>query len=75
MKKSAVKDALARSGFVLTDLDSGARISASGPQVPGPVGQKTLVCLRDGGETVHRSRHASNAAAARRYVQLVERYE
>ena len=74
MDAQSIKDTLARSGFVFTDLDSGARVTASGPQVPGPIGQKTVVRVEKGGETVHKSTCHNNATAARRYVELVEEY-
>ena len=74
MEAQSIKDNLARSGFVFTDLDSGARVSASGPEVPGPVGQKTFVRVEKGGETLHKSKHPSNGAAASQYVQLVEEH-
>jgi len=74
MDRSSIKENLNRSGFVFTDLDSGARITARGPTVPGPIGKKTTVRVQKGGETLHTSTHASNGAAASTYVQLVEEY-
>ena len=74
MQKSDIKDNLNRSGFVFTDLDGGGRITAHGPKVPGPIGEKTTVRVQKGGETLHTSTHASNGAAASTYVQLVEEY-
>jgi hypothetical protein len=75
MDAQSIKDTLARSGFVFTDLDSGARVAASGPQVPGPVGVKSRVRVQKNGETLHTSTHSNNATAARKYVELVEEYD
>jgi len=72
MQQSDVKDKLDRSGFVFTDLGDHARITANNP---GHVGAKTVVTIRRGSKTIHRSKHHSNAAAARQYVELVEQYE
>jgi len=74
MDAQSIKDNLARNGFVFTDLDSGARVTANGPRVPGPVGQKTVVRVQVDRETIHTSKHHNNATAARRYVELVEKY-
>jgi hypothetical protein len=74
MEAQSIKDNLARSGFVFTDLDSGARVSASGPRVPGPVGQDSVVKVQRNGDVLHKSSHHNNATAARRYVELVEEY-
>ena len=74
MQKSDIKDTLARTGFVFTDLGGGARVTATGPEIPGPVGQKTHVRVKKNGETLHNSEHPNNTTAARKYVELVEEY-
>lgn len=72
MQKPDVEDTFERNGFVFTDLESGARVSVSGLEVPVPVGQKTFVRVVRRGETLHKSKHSSSAAAASKYVELVE---
>jgi hypothetical protein len=72
MQQSDVKDKLDRNAFVFTELDETTRITAN---YPGHVGAKTVVTIRRGNKTLHRSKHSSNAAAARQYVELVEQYE
>jgi len=78
MEAQSIKSSLARNGFVFTDLDSGARITARGPKTPADPAndgeRSTVVEVRRGGEHVHRSSHASRGVAARRYVELVEEY-
>lgn len=75
MQKSDVRDTLDRSGFCFTDLDNGIRVTARGPRVPGgEVGRKTHVAVRKGSETLASERCHSNAQAARKYVNLVEKH-
>lgn len=75
MDKSSIKETLDRSGFCYTDLDNGVRITARGPQVPGgEIGRKTQVAARKGSETLASERCHSNAQAASKYVEFVEKH-
>ena len=75
MEKSDIKSKLDRSGFVFTDLDSGVRIKARGPQSPGgEIGAKTHVKAQRGGDVLDSRECASNGHAASVYVQYVEEY-
>jgi hypothetical protein len=81
MDKSTINDALKRSGFVFTDVetpDGTVRVTARGPKLPADPendGERdTVVRAQRGGETLHESTHGTRAAGARRYVELVEKY-
>ena len=75
MEKSDIRSKLDRSGFVFTDLDSGVRITARGPQSPGgEIGAKTHVKAQRSGEVLNSRECASNGHAANIYVQYVEKY-
>jgi hypothetical protein len=75
MEKSDIKSKLDRSGFVFTDLDSGVRITARGPQSPGgDIGAKTYVKAQRNGSVLDSRECASNGHAASVYVQYVEEY-
>ena len=78
MQKSDIKDTLARSGFVFTDLDSGPRVTARGPKSPAGPGndgeRETVVRVVSDGVDVEYEKHRSRGVAARRYVELVEEY-
>ena len=78
MQKSDIKDHLARTGSVFTDLDSGVRVSAMGPKTPADPGsdgeRDTVVWVVSGGEDLEYEKHSTRATAARRYVELVEEY-
>ena len=81
MQKSDIKQKLARSGFVFTDVETPGgtvRITARGPQSPSTEGsaeeRETVVKAQHEGEVLERSSHHNRATAARRYVELVEKY-
>jgi hypothetical protein len=75
MDKSSIKSKLDGSGFVFTDLDSGVRVTARGPRVPGgEIGRKTLVRVQRGGETLASRKCSSNGHAASVYVDFVDEY-
>jgi hypothetical protein len=75
MEKSDIKSKLDRNGFVFTDLDSGVRITASGPKSPGgEIGTKTHVKAQRNGNVLDSRECASNGHAASVYVQYVEEY-
>lgn len=75
MQKSDIKSKLDRSGLVFTDLDSGVRITARGPQSPGgEIGAKTQVAARRGSETLDSRECHSNGQAASVYVKYVEKH-
>jgi len=75
MDKSSIKDSLARNGFVFTDLDSGVRVTARGPRVPGgKIGRKTFVKAQRNGDVLDSRRCHSNGHAASVYVDFVDEY-
>jgi hypothetical protein len=81
MDRSSIKDNLARSGFVFTDLSTPGgtvRITARGPQPPsteGRAGERdTVVKVQRGSDVLHKSSHHNRATVARRYVELVEEH-
>ena len=78
MEAQSIKDNLARSGFVFTDLDSGHRVTARGPKSPADPGndgnRETVLRVVSDGVDVEYEKHRSRARAARRYVELVEKY-
>ena len=79
MDKSGIKDNLARTGFVFTDLDAPGgtvRVAARGPQSPSTEGgeRETVVKVQRGSDVLHTSSHHNRATAARRYVELVEEH-
>jgi hypothetical protein len=79
MDPSDITDALKRNGFVFTDVetpDGTVRVTARGPKLPADRGgeRDTVVEAQRKGEVLERSSHHNRATAARRYVELVEKY-
>ena len=81
MQKSDIKQKLARSGFVFTDIETPGgtvRVTARGPKLPADPAndgeRDTVVEAQRKGEVLERSSHHNRATAARRYVELVEKY-
>jgi len=77
MKKSAIKSKLRRSGFVYTDLGSGVRVTARGPQSPSTEGtgeERTVVKAQRDGEILDSTTEPTHTAAASRYVQYLEKH-
>jgi hypothetical protein len=81
MDSSDITDALKRNGFVFTDVETpggNVRVTARGPKSPADPdsdGERdTVVKAQHEGEILERSTHRSRAAAARKYVQLVEKF-
>lgn len=81
MQKKDIKDRLARTGFVFTDLDTPegrVRVTARGPKSPsteGRAGERdTVVKAQRGGTVLERESCRSRGTAARRYVELVEKH-
>lgn len=78
MQKQSVKNRLARTGFVFTDLDSGVRVTARGPKSPADPpndGERnTVVKAQRNRDVLERESCHNRAVASRRYVELVDEY-
>lgn len=81
MDKSAITDALKRNGFVFTDVETPegtVRVTARGPKLPADPGndgeRDTVVKVRRGGTVLAKEAFRTRSKAARRYVELVEKY-